>query len=140
MNLIKTKLDLWKSNLNHSSLEFLEKNIHLYDQKILRILGKEYVISDKSDNLITELISGNNKLKLENGKNVNDIVKGSLVNIKRNEEEKVIMIEILFNMLDKDRGNIKVKENYFDPVFNFVELSFDNANDGFADVRIGGNC
>ncbi len=119
-----------------TGVDFSNKNIHW---QILRILGREYIIGDNSDNSIIELISDNKKLKLEDGKKVNEIAIETLVNIKRNEEGKVIMLEISFNNLGLD-DKLKVRESYTDSVFNAIKLSFDYADDGFADIRVGGNC
>ncbi len=119
------------------SVDFSSENIR---GQVLRILGKEYVIDSKSDNNKIILIYDNKKIKLEDEKSVNDIIKESLVNIKRNEDGKIIMFEVSFNIQDKDKSNIKVKENYSDPVFNAIKLSFDGIDNEFADIRLGGNC
>jgi len=45
-------------------------------------------------------------------------------------------IEIIFFSWD----NIKVSNYFIEPTFNSIKLSFNNADDYFADVRVGGVC
>ena len=122
---VKNDEPLYTYKLTFSNpVDFSNKNIQ---GQAIRIFGEEYIIKSNSDDSEIKLSSKNNNLNLKN--------KGSTKIIKDNEE-KVIAIEIDFNSLNK----IKVKENYSELFFNKTRLSFDNIDNEFADVKIGGNC
>jgi len=125
------------------SVNFSSKNIR---GQILRILGKEYVIGEKSTNSIIYLFSDDKMIKLEDGENVKlgtslESVKGTSVKMIRSFNEKIAMFEIAFNEQGEDKESIRIGESYVDPVFNSVNLSFNNVyTNEFVDVRIGGSC
>lgn len=113
----------------------------------LRILGKEYVIGDDSTNSAIYLIADKEKIELESGGNVrigtfSKAVEGTSVNMLK-DERGIAMFEIIFKMqgnINNNKYSIGTGEKYIDPVFNTVKLSFNNVNNEFADIRIGGNC
>lgn len=113
--------------------------------QVLRILGKEYTIGEDSTNSFIYLISNNKTIRLEDGKNVevnsfSNPIKETYVSIANDADGNVVMFEIKFTMQEKNKDNIGVRENYMDSVSNAINLSFNYADDEFADVRIGGNC
>jgi len=128
------------------NVDFSNKNIQ---GQVLRILGEEYIIGDDSTNSIIYLISDNKRIRLEGGKNVetkeglvSKVVEGASVNMIK-DEKGIAMFEIVFGIqgnINNNKNNIKVGENYIDPVFNTIKLSFNNIQDGLVDVRIGGQC
>ena len=94
----------------------------------MRILGKEYVIGEKSTNSEIELISADNTIQLSNNKNIK-------ITIDKNGD--VIKIEALYFSQDE----MKTNDNSLDDVFNSIKFSFNSVDkDGFADIRIGENC
>ena len=102
------------------SVDFSSKNIQ---GQVLRILGKEYVIGGNSTNSIIYLISDDKEIKLENGEGVGVggiSIGGTLVELSRDSKGDVAMFKILFNM----QNNLKVEDNYVDPVFDGIKLSF----------------
>jgi len=105
------------------AVDFSSENIQ---GQVLRILGKEYIIGDKSDNSKIYLVSEDKEILLKDGENVK-------VNV--NERGDVLAFEIGFDL----QNNLKVKEDVLDSVFDSIKFSFNDFNN-FADVRIGGNC
>jgi hypothetical protein len=105
-------------------VDFSSKNII---GQSLRILGDEYVIGSNSDNSNIYLVSDNKNILLQNNENIK---------ITNDKEGNVILIDILFYPL----VNIKASDNFIDPTFNSMKLSFNSIKDNFADVRFGGNC
>lgn len=127
-------------------VDFSSKNIQ---GQILRILGKEYAISGSSTGSVIHLTATDKtKIKLKNGEGLKKgegvllgSVKGTAVNIMEDSEGKVIMFEILFNEQGKDKNNLLVTEEYIDPAFDAIKLSFNKIYDeNFVDARVGGNC
>jgi len=108
-----------------NGVDFSSKNIQ---GQVLRILGKEYVIGEKSTNSEIELISADNTIQLSNNKNIK-------ITIDKNGD--VIKIEALYFSQDE----MKTNDNSLDDVFNSIKFSFNSVDkDGFADIRIGENC
>ncbi len=107
-----------------SSVDFSNKNIQ---GQAIKIFGDEYFIGGNSDNNFIDLNSGNGKVSLDETKNVN---------IKKDENGKVMSIEIPF-YLENDLQSGKV---IADSVFNSVEISLNYADEKTANVNFGGVC
>jgi len=105
-------------------VDFSNKNIR---RQSLRILGNEYIIGSNSDNSNIYLVSDKKNILLQNKNNIKII---------QNEKKNIMSIEIIFFSWD----NIKVSNYFIEPTFNSIKLSFNNADDYFADVRVGGVC
>jgi hypothetical protein len=93
----------------------------------LRILGKEYLIGSNSDNSNIELILNKSSIQLFNKENTK---------ITQDENGNVILIEVLSYPLQ----DLKTNDNFVDPTFNSMKLSFNSADDNYADIQFGGNC
>ena len=128
------------------NVDFSSKNIQ---GQILRILGEEYIIGDSSDNSKIELIKTNEdkKIKFEDRRKVSkglfSNVEGTSVNLIKDSEGNIAIIEIEFSLssnLNTNKDKINLKEGFEDSVFEKIELSFDNVQGEYADMKIGGRC
>jgi hypothetical protein len=125
------------------NVDFSNKNIQ---GQILRVLGKEYVIGVASTNSDIYLISEDRSIKLEDGKKARigpspTPLEGTLINMIKDSEGKVAMIEVTFNDKGDERRDMKLGEPYNDPVFENLKLSFNYfGGEGASDIRLGGNC
>ncbi len=111
----------------------------------LKIFGEEYVISGSSNNEVVELISNSKKIILEEGKKIRtetlSSAEGTSVNLRKNEDGKIIGFEIDFREGNINQEKIKVGNNHIDSGFKDIKLSFDSINQNkFAELSIGGNC
>lgn len=126
-------------------INFSSENIR---GQALRVLGEEYIIGDYSNNSIIYLISENKTIKLEKEKGVKTDIfsketEGTSVNMINGKDNSVAMFEIAFGIksnFNNNKDSIRVNEKYIDPVFEKIIISFNNINNDFADIRIGGNC
>ncbi len=105
-------------------IDFSNKNLK---GQILRILGNEYIIGSNSDNSNIYLVSDKRNILLQEKDNIKML---------KDDKENIIQIEIVFFSLD----NIKVSSDFTESTFDAIKLSFNNADNNFADVRIGEKC
>jgi len=107
-----------------TGVDFSNKNIQ---GQALKILGNEYIIGPNSKNSAIELIFDKKTITLQEKNNIK---------ITIDKTGNVIMIEISISSQDK----IKNGESNTDSIFNFSKLSFNSADNNFANIEVGGNC
>jgi len=128
-----------------NGIDFSDREIH---GQALRVFNKEYLIGGDSTNSIISLASSEDNIKLEDGQKVNlnvagnsNFVENSNVKIIKDSENKVVALELAFNMQGLNKDKISVGDKYTNPLFNSVYLSFNSVDaEGYADLSIGGKC
>ena len=116
-----------------NGIDFSNENIK---GQSLRILGKEYVIGDKSTNSVIYLISEDRKIKLRDEQKIilgSQSIENVKVTFRKDVRGHVLGIEMSF--VSEDKRSNYIEDKHLDPVFNAIEISLNQNN-----MKIGGYC
>jgi|SRR3989344_2334238 len=118
-------------------VDFSNKNIL---GQTIRILGKEYIIEENSNNTEIYFNSNERRIELQHENQAivgSQIIEGTKVTFIKGSTDHVSGIEVDFAPLD----NLYSTEKYVDPIFGSIEFSFNSVDaTETADMTLGGKC
>ena len=118
-------------------VDFSNKNIL---GQTIRILGKEYIIEENSNNTEIYFNSNERRIELQHENQAivgSQIIEGTKVTFIKGRRDYVSGIEVDFAPLD----NVYSTEKYVDPIFGSIEFSFNSVDaTETADMTLGGKC